>query len=248
MQVGYLGPLEVRDGGRVLDVPGHRLRVLLGRLAAQVPRPVGADVLIDLLWPGAAPADPPNSLQSLVSRLRRVVGDPAAVLQTPGGYRLAVDPEDVDAVRFARLADRGHAELAAGSPGAAVDTLREALDCWRGNPLPDDESADALVLRSRLAERHAQARLDRLTAQLELGRAPAAGIVSGVEALLAVDPLREDVVLVKLRALVAAGRPGEALAAYEQTRRLLADQLGTDPSAALQAVHAQLLAARSAGA
>jgi len=242
VQVGYLGPLEVRDGERELSVPGRRLRLLLGRLAAEVPRPVGADVLIDLLWPGEAPADPVNSLQSLVSRLRRVVGDPAVVQQAPGGYRLAVEPEDVDAVRFARLAERGHGELAAGSPGAAADTLRAALDCWRGEPLPDDESPDALALRTRLVQQHAQAQLDRLTAELELGRTPAAGFVGEVEALLVAEPLREDLVLLKLRALAAAGRPGEALAAYEQTRRRLADELGADPSPALRAAHAQLLA------
>lgn len=242
MQVGFLGPLEVRIAGDLLDVPGRRLRVLLGRLAADVPRPVAADVLIEVLWPGTAPADPSNSLQSLVSRLRRAVGDPALVVQTPGGYRLVVEPEDVDAVRFARLADRGHAELVAGAPVAAADTLREALGCWRGEPLPDDESSGALSLRHRLAEQHGRAVLDRLTAELELGRAPAAGVLGEVEGLLAQEPLREDLVLIKLRALVAAGRPADALAAYEDTRRRLVDELGADPSPQLRALHAELLA------
>lgn len=239
MHIGYLGPLEVRDGARVVEVPGRRLRALLARLAVDVGRPVPVGALSAAVWAGAEPADPVNALQSLVSRLRRTLGAGVTVAQVPGGYVLRADPADVDGERFARLVERGHDELAAGSPAAAQDTLAAALACWRGEPLADDTSADALATRARLAALRERAEVDRLAAALELGRATE--VLAGVEVLLARHPLREDLVLLRLRALVHLGRPADALAAYEATRRELADTLGADPSPRLRAVHAELL-------
>ncbi len=144
-------------------MPGRRLRTLLSRLATDVGRPVPARTLIDALWPDEAPGDPANALQSLVSRLRRTLGDPGLVEQLPGGYRLGVKPDDVDAVRFARLAATGRAQLVAGSCAEASETLCEALALWRGDPLPDDESVEADGVRARLARAAAagQGRPDR---------------------------------------------------------------------------------------
>lgn len=249
MRIGYLGPLEVHDGDRRVEVPGRRLRALLTRLAVDVGRPVGVAALTEAVWADAVPVDPVNALQSLVSRLRRTlaVPDPTGrgvtgpVSQVPGGYQLAVVADDVDAAVFARLVTRGHDELASGSPGAAEASLTEALQLWRGDPLADDDSADAHAVRTRLTELRARAEVDRLQAALALGRA--AAVIGDLDPLLRAEPLREDLVLLRLRALIALGRPGEALAAYEATRRLLADHLGTDPSPSLRAVHAELLAA-----
>ncbi len=239
MRIGYLGPLEVRDGGRRVEVPGRRLRALLTRLAVEVGRSVGVGALTDAVWADAVPADPLNALQSLVSRLRRTLADPGVVVQVPGGYQLAVVADDVDAAVFARLVARGHDELAAGSPGPAEASLDEALHLWRGEPLADDDSPDAHAVRIRLTELRDRAEVDRLEAGLGLGRA--AAVLGDLEALLRAQPLREDLVLLRLRALVALGRPGEALLAYEATRSRLADELGTDPSPSLRAVHAELL-------
>ena len=260
MQIGYLGPLEVRFGDRTVDVPGRRLRTLLGRLATDVGRAVPPRVLIEALWPGDTPGDPANALQSLVSRLRRTLGDPAAVEQLPGGYRLAVEPEGVDAVRFVRLAATGRQQLAAGSSVHAADTLRQALSLWRGEPLPDDDSLEADAVRARLHDVHLQARADRIDADLTAraaggprgevgldGDPGLAGLVAELEQLVAEHPLREDLASLRMRAFVAVGRPAEALAAYETTRSYLADTLGTDPSPALRDQHLAVLRAQDAG-
>jgi predicted ATPase/DNA-binding SARP family transcriptional activator len=250
VQIGYLGPLEVRDGDRTVDVPGLRLRTLLGRLATDVGRAVPPRVLIDALWPQDAPADPANALQSLVSRLRRTLGDPSLVEQLAGGYRLNLAPDDVDAVRFARLAAQGRTQLAAGSAVEAATTLRKALALWRGEPLPDDESVEAEAVRARLADVQLQAWADRIEADLTAvreGGADLGEVVAELEGLVAEHPLREDLAALRMRALVAVGRPAEALVAYETTRAYLADTLGSDPSPGLQEQYLAVLRLQDAG-
>ncbi|MFN2563209.1 MAG: winged helix-turn-helix domain-containing protein [Jatrophihabitans sp.] len=114
MQIAVLGPLEVRDDAGVpVDVAGTRVRTLLARLALDAGRPVGLGVLVDTVWGDRPPADETNALQTLVSRLRRALGDAGAVLQSQAGYRLVIDAAEVDAHRFERLAGDGAAALRA---------------------------------------------------------------------------------------------------------------------------------------
>ncbi|WP_262401458.1 winged helix-turn-helix domain-containing protein, partial [Actinomadura sp. CNU-125] len=118
MRIGILGPLQVRDtAGRPVEVGGRRLRALLVRLAIDAGRPVSAARLLDDLWDG----DPPggNALQALVSRLRGAAGRDV-VEHGPGGYRLGVDPGEVDAVQFERA-------VAAARRGG--DPARRATTC-----------------------------------------------------------------------------------------------------------------------
>ena len=175
MQICYLGPLEVRADGQVLDVPGQRLRRLLLRLAVDAGRPVSTAELARAVWDDEQPVDPANSLQSLVSRLRRTLGGPEHVEQVGPGYRLVAEPDDVDAVRFTRWAAEGRRLLVAGSYAGAADLLRDALGLWRGEALADDQSSDADPERARLDELRLQALHDRAAADLRLGRATEVG-------------------------------------------------------------------------
>jgi DNA-binding SARP family transcriptional activator len=140
MRFEILGPLTVADGGRPIAVPGAKPRTLLVMLVLHAGRVVPADRLVDGLWGEHLPADPANALQALVSRLRRAL-DPSGELgllrSHPPGYLLAADPEQVDAVRFERLAADGHAALATGRPDAAAALLAEGLALWRGPALAD---------------------------------------------------------------------------------------------------------------
>jgi DNA-binding SARP family transcriptional activator len=113
VQVGLLGPLEVRDGtGAAVEVGGARTRVLLALLALDPGRVVTASLLIEQIWGGQPPDAAGNALQALVSRLRRRL--PAGLVEShPSGYRLRVDPEAVDVHRFERL-------IAAGGGAVAV--------------------------------------------------------------------------------------------------------------------------------
>jgi predicted ATPase/DNA-binding SARP family transcriptional activator len=239
VQIGYLGPLEVHDGERVVVVPGVRLRRLLGRLALDVGRAVSQRALTEAVWPDDVPVDPVNALQSLVSRLRRTLGSAAAIEQTPAGYRLTVAPDDVDAVRFARLAAAGRESLNRGANDEALDLLRAALALWRGEVLDGEDDPDARAAAARLDELRLQALADRVEADLRTGRA--AEVVAELEELVAANPLREDLVALQMTALTQLARPAEALVVYEQTRLFLAETLGSDPSAVLQAKHLEVL-------
>src|SRR6266705_913271 len=128
MEIRLLGPLEVSSQGRPVEVAGRRLRLLLAVLALRAGRVVEAERLVDLLWPQTSlPADPTNALQALGSRLRRALepgGAGERVVARPPGYLLAVEPDEVDVLRFERLAAAGHAAAAAGRYREAAAALR----------------------------------------------------------------------------------------------------------------------------
>ncbi|NKZ06740.1 BTAD domain-containing putative transcriptional regulator [Actinomadura latina] len=237
MRIGILGPLDVRDeAARPVEVGGRRLRALLVRLAAEAGRPVSAERLLDDLWDGAPPAGGGNALQALVSRLRGVAGRDV-VEHGPGGYRLGIDPGEVDAVAFERGVAAARAE---GDPARRAGGLGSALALWRGPALADVAGADfAYGIITRLEELRLAAVEDRVEAEIALG-GPAPPVAE-LEPLAAANPLRERLRGQFMRALYAAGRQAEALEVYEETRRALADRLGVDPSPELSAVHLSIL-------
>lgn len=240
MEIGILGTLEVRSGGRALQIAGSRLRALLTRLAVDAPAAVSTAELIDAVWPGGAPAEPVNALQSLISRVRRVLGEPGSIQQVAGGYRLVVDRGAVDAAAFSDLVSAGRRALRDGATVSARDTLVKALSLWRGDPLVDAGDAGyAAAPIARLAEQRLDAQADRLEAELLLGRGP--DVIADLEALAAAYPLRERFAGQLMRALAADGRTADALSAYERVRDRLADELGVDPGPDVQAIQLAVL-------
>lgn len=243
MRVAMLGPLEVRGADdRPVEVGGGRLRALLIRLALDAGHVVTSEALIDGIWGERPPSGAPNALQSLVSRLRRAVHNGAAPLieSHPAGYRLVLPPDQVDALRFERLAGDGRRELAAGRHAAAAEQLAEAERLWRGPALADVlDLPFAVAPAARLEELRITSTEDRIDAELGLGRH--ADVVGDLEQLGAAYPLRERIRGQLIRALYGAGRQADALAAYDQTRRALADQLGIDPSPELTALQVAVL-------
>ncbi len=235
-----LGPFEVRtDDGGSAGVPGARLRGLLIALALRPGQAVPKASLVDWIWGERPPADATNALQRLVSRLRKVLPDGAVEGRTDG-YRLAVEPDDVDAVRFERLVIAGQAR--AGDGSRRVRLLREALALWRGAAmqdvgLPDSAAFEAAVVR--LEGLRLTAVEDLYDAEVGLGNG--AEVVAELAGLAAAHPMRERLAAAAIRALVAAGRDSEALLAFQRTREALADTLGVDPSPELSAVHVALL-------
>jgi predicted ATPase/DNA-binding SARP family transcriptional activator len=244
VRIDLLGPLEVRVGEsgaeRAVDLAGARLRGLLIRLAVDVPRPVAQPTLVEALWGEEPPLDPANALQSLVSRLRRGLGDGDLVVQLPGGYRLNVERDDVDIHRFADAARRGRDALRSGNLDEAVGLLRNALAIWHG-PTPEGwgDTTDSAAHVARLCEQRLDVTADLIEAEIALGQH--ADVVAELEVLVAQFPLRERFVGLLMRALAGAGRQAEALARYERLRGELADELGVDPSADLQSTHLAIL-------
>jgi predicted ATPase/DNA-binding SARP family transcriptional activator/tetratricopeptide (TPR) repeat protein len=243
VRIGILGPLEVWVGfGEPVEVVGPRLRALLVRLALDPDRVVLGEQLVDAVWDEEPPAAAANALQSLVSRLRRVLPD--LVESHPAGYRLALDPEAIDAVRFENLALAGREELRR-DPRRAGSILREALALWRGPALADAGEADfAAAARAGLEERRLGALEDRVDADLSSGGDDR--LVAELDELVTAHPLRERLCGQLMRALSRAGRQADALAAYQRLRARLAEELGIDPSKELQAVHVAVLRGETA--
>ncbi|HEV3067713.1 MAG TPA: BTAD domain-containing putative transcriptional regulator [Streptosporangiaceae bacterium] len=245
MRIGLLGTLAVQDAaGRPVQVGGQRVRLLLILLALDAGKVVPAYSLIERLWEDEPPANAGNALQSLVSRLRTALrqaglGD-HLIESHPAGYRLAVPPEQVDAVAFEALARQGNQALAAGDPVAAGRALRQALDAWRGPALADASGTRfATGPAARLEEQRARAALDLIEAGLALGEGDS--LIGELRAMIAADPVAERPRGLLMRALYAAGRPAEAVAEYTRARERLASELGVDPSPQLEQIYLAVL-------
>ncbi|MFD0144307.1 MULTISPECIES: AfsR/SARP family transcriptional regulator [unclassified Streptomyces] len=243
MRYSVLGPTQVHTAhGTSVALGGARLRALLTVLVLRAGRTVPVSVLVDEVWAEDPPADAAAALQALVGRLRRALGRDA-VESSPGGYRLAAGPDDVDAQRFERLAGEGVRALGAGDPGRAAELLDEALGLWRGPALADlpDRTAEA----ARWETRRLDVRRARFDAALALREGASA--LPELAALCEAHPLDEPLQALRIRALRDTGRAAEALAAYEAVRRELANRLGTNPSPVLTALHADLLSPTPTG-
>jgi predicted ATPase/DNA-binding SARP family transcriptional activator len=241
MELGILGPLEVRDGSALVPVPGAKERALLADLVVNAGRVVSADRLVEDLWGDAPPGNPANTLQGRVSALRRALGPAGSglVVTRPPGYVLATDPAAVDASRFERLVAEA---MALGSTGAphATRLLEEALGLWRGPALA--EFADRPWAQAEAA-RLEELRLAATEALVELRLAAGghARVVGELEALVAAHPTRERPRGQLMVALYRSGRQADALRVYAETRVTLAEELGIDPSPELQRLYQAIL-------
>ncbi|MGB6456073.1 MAG: BTAD domain-containing putative transcriptional regulator, partial [Streptosporangiaceae bacterium] len=238
MQIGMLGSFELRsDDGVLADVPGARLRALLIALALEPGHTVPKATLVEWIWGEHPPSGAANALQRLVSRLRKAL-PPGLVEGQPDGYRLRVEPDAVDAVRFERLVGQARAD----DDSRRVRLLRDALALWRGAAMQDVGLQDSAALDAavtRLEGLRLTAMEDRFDAEISLGHG--AELVTELTDLVAAHPLRERLVAALMHALVATGRDTEALLVYQRTREALADALGVDPSPELSALHVALL-------
>jgi len=210
----------------------------LALLLLHANRAVSRDELVDALWGTDPPRSAVQSLQVYVHGLRQALG--ADRIETQGtGYRLRVEPGELDAARFEELLAGAERSLAAGAPSEAAEKLETALGLWRGTALADlagepvaEESAPVL------AEQRLRA-LELLNdAQLALGRHEQ--LTSQLEQLVAAEPYRERFHAQQMVALYRSGRQTEALEAYRHARETLLE-LGVDPSGELQELERRIL-------
>jgi basic membrane lipoprotein Med (substrate-binding protein (PBP1-ABC) superfamily)/DNA-binding SARP family transcriptional activator len=243
MEYRLLGSLEVRADGQAVELGPPKQRVLLAVLLVHAGEVVSNERLIELVWGYDPPRTAAHSVQIYVSGLRRALeplgGGPVIVTRTPG-YTLLAEPESIDALRFRRLVAEGHGELRGGDPERAAAVLREALALWRGAPLSDfvyEEFAREPIRRLQAL------RLDALEelAAADLERGLGQEALSLVEAAIGEEPLRERLRELQMVALYRCGRHPDALRAYQQFYRLLADELGLAPSPSLQRLNERVL-------
>ena len=228
------------DGERQLSLGGTRQRSVLAILLLHPGETVSSERLIDELWGERPPADAQTALQQHVSRLRKAL-EPHGVLVTRApGYALEIAPEQVDLVRFRALVERGRAEID-GSTETAAQTLRRALELWRGAPLADLATEPFAAAPTRALEEERLAALEsRIDADLACGQH--SELVPELRALVREHPLRERFRAQLMLALYRSGRQTEALDVYADARRTLLDELGLDPGPELQGLQQAILA------
>ena len=235
-----LGLLEVVEDGRPLAIGPGKERALLALLLMNTNQPLSIDRLIEELWDERQqPENSAKTVQIYISRLRGHLGR-GRIVTTSAGYMLRAEPGELDARCFEQLADEGQSQLEAGNPARAEIVLSEALDLWRGDAFADfrfDAFAQAEI--GRLRELYGSAVADRVDARIALGRAEE--LISELRALVREQPLWERPRRQLMLALYQAGRQADALELYQSTRRLLANELGLDPSAELQALERAIL-------
>jgi DNA-binding SARP family transcriptional activator/tetratricopeptide (TPR) repeat protein len=236
--VGYrlLGPVEVWAGGQRIDAGPPRQRAVLAALLVDAGQVVPRDVIVDRVWGEHVPRDVGATLRAHVARIRRVLeraGSAAALVHRPGGYELGVVRDEVDLHRFRRLVDRARA----GERELVL--LREAVGLWRTQPLAGIAGDWAARMRAGWTRERLEAVV--AWARAELGVDNPGAVLGPLTELCGEYPLNESLAAVLMLALRAAGRPAEALRQYETARRRLADDLGTDPGRALQAVYQAIL-------
>jgi DNA-binding SARP family transcriptional activator len=242
-----LGSLEVIIDGASVDVGGTQPRTVLAMLLVAGGRTVPAESIIEAVWGHKPPDSAAGTLQSYVSRLRRVLvpggtrGEAAKMLAwDPPGYKLVVGPDALDAHRFEALADQGRGLLLAGDPEGARAVLADALGLWRGPALLEFAHLDfAWGFAAKLEERRLVATEDRIDADLRLGRH--AAVVGELGELVAAHPLREQLRHHLALALYRSGRQAEGLRILDDARRTLRDQLGIDPGRPLVELETAIL-------
>lgn len=233
MEVRVLGRLEISDAGRPIDIRRPRERALLTLLAAEE-GVASADRLIDGLWGESPPASAAKTLQTYIHHLRSLLPE-GSILTEAGGYRLMAGSRD-----WRSFLDEVDASTRDPS-SVSGERLREALSLWRGTPFLDAEDAGWLApLRTRLEDVRIRAQTDFYEHEVKGGRAEK--VLSELRALVDVHYLREDLWGLYMLALYRSGRQAEALRAFGEARRRLAEELGIDPGPQLCDLEERILA------
>jgi len=224
-------------------VPHGKQRAVLAALLLKANRVVSLDELAEMLWGYDPPPSARVSIQNHVMRLRRTMGDEGSrVITQPPGYLIRVDDGELDVSRFQAYLDTARAAARDSFWDAAATAAQAALSLFRGEPLADVDS-EALTQRetSRLAELRAHALETRIDADLHLGRH--AEVIAELRQLTRTHPLREQLHSQLMLALYRVGRQAEALSAYHDARKILTEEVGTEPGAQLRELHQQILTA-----
>jgi DNA-binding SARP family transcriptional activator/tetratricopeptide (TPR) repeat protein len=248
MQFGVLGPLRVTgSSGEPVMVSAARLRVLLAVLLWRANQPVPVDELAELVWGGAPPAGAAGALRALVMRLRRVLGLSIGgrIITRAPGYVIEVSGDELDASRFETLSNAAGAAVRAGRWPEATQAAAEALELWRGTPLAD---ASSEVLRDAWLPHLEQVRVQALEWRFEAGLHEGCHerLIPELREVSGRHPLRERFHAQLMLALAGAGRQAEALAAYQEARRVLVGELGVEPGPELRGLRERILAGDAA--
>ncbi|WP_223167213.1 AfsR/SARP family transcriptional regulator [Nonomuraea sp. SYSU D8015] len=238
LEIGYLGPWEIKAGGQPVRLVGRRRVAVLTRLALDAGRPVTARQLVADVWGQTSTATAGKQLHIVVSKLRNVLG-PEIIATVPSGYLLDVPRDQIDAHSFTLLAGQARMARERREPGTADGLFRRALALWRGRALTELVDAWAQIESSRLEEERLAVFEDHIDLRLAAGDHHTAVIdlIPHIQA----HPLREGPRAQLMLALYRAARPSEALAVYQESRTLMMKELGIEPGTRLRRLQHAIL-------
>jgi DNA-binding SARP family transcriptional activator len=235
MDFRLLGPLDVTEHGRSVNLGGPKQRAVLALLLLHANETVSTDRIEAALWGDTPPPTAAKVIQVRVSRLRKDLGS-TRLSTRPPGYVLHVRPEELDLTRFESLLDASRS----AEPHDAAKLLREALALWRGPPLADlSYESFAQHHIARLQALRLAALEARIDADLATGRH--AELIGELDGLVLEHPLRERLRAQLMLALYRCGRQSDALQAYRAAHRTLAEELGLEPGAELRSLQQAIL-------
>ena len=242
MEFRILGPLEVVEDGNPIALGTLKERLVLAVLLLHANEFVSRERLMDDLWGEAPPPTARKAVNVYVSKLRQTLrrGGTDPIATADGGYRLRVEPEQLDAASMQRVVAEAREAVSSGDLTGAADRFREALGCWRGPTLAglelESRGRDEVA---RLDELRLAVLMDRIDCDLALGRHEQA--LGELSVLVPEHPLRERLRAQQMLGLYRADRQAEALEAYAEARQTLVDDLGIEPSEALQRLQQAIL-------
>jgi DNA-binding SARP family transcriptional activator len=246
LRVQLLGPVRAWRGEGELGLGGPRRRAILAMLATRTHRGMSRSELIDGLWGQGLPGNAVASLHVCIAGLRRALEPgrahraPAQVLVTNGpGYRLRLEPGRLDTEELHSHLMQARLLTGNGDYASAARSLDAALGLWKGDSLAGIAGPWADIERARLEELRQTAIGERIDVMLALGCHQEA--LAELARLIREYPLRERFRGQMMLALYRCGRQADALAAFADARRLLAEQLGIDPGPELRRLHQQIL-------
>jgi DNA-binding SARP family transcriptional activator/tetratricopeptide (TPR) repeat protein/DNA-binding XRE family transcriptional regulator len=247
LRIGVLGPLSVHRGPVAVEVGSAMQRNLLGLLAIQPGQTVGAQEIVEVLWEGEPPRTCVQLVHTHVGQLRRLL-EPGRGSRTPGrvlrhvtgGYRLDLEPDQLDLSWSGDLAGRARQARSTGATESAFQLYREAASYWRGPVLA---GADARLCGHPAAVAVARLRIATVLewADVALSLARYEQVIGPLQHLGAEEPLHEGLTARLMVALAGDGQQAAALRLYGTMRHLLDEQLGVTPGAELQAAHLRVL-------
>ncbi|MEH0828182.1 MULTISPECIES: AfsR/SARP family transcriptional regulator [unclassified Micromonospora] len=235
-----LGPARAQRDGRTLQLPAGRPTALLVTLLLHAGTAVPVERLCQELWGSQAPASAVANLRSHASQLRHLLtgpGEPVRLRAESGGYLLRVEPGELDATEFERLADEARAARDRGAAELAAARCEQALALWSATEPPPAYGPLTAAAFDRLRERRAEVRETYARARLDLGDPGSPALVALLREHIAEHPLRESGWGLLMRAQHRAGDGAAAVRTYRAACRALAGELGVPPGPELTALY-----------
>ncbi|MFM9696725.1 BTAD domain-containing putative transcriptional regulator [Streptomyces europaeiscabiei] len=241
VEFDLLGSVEARVDGRIVDLGHARQRCVLAVLLVDANQVVSVEQLVERVWADRPPQRARNTLYGYLSRLRQAlaIAEGADIVRRSGGYVLDVEATAVDLHRFHDVVARARAAAQSTQDEQAATLFGQALGLWRGDAFAGLDTPWINALRDAVVQERIATELDHTDVRLRCGQHT--GLLAELSARVETHPLDERLAGQFILALYRCGRPADALNHYQQTRLLLAEELGCDPGLPLRQLHQQIL-------